>query len=76
MAICMTTFNYDKEKGRDASTLGDAFAVEILNRFSVEAERQMKEELPAVFCGKFTRTCQCKAGPGHTVVDQQPITAE
>ncbi len=39
-------FNYDKEKGRDASTLGDAFAVEIINHFPVEAERQMKEELP------------------------------
>jgi hypothetical protein len=43
------SFNYDSEKGRDASTLGDVFAVEIINRFPVEAERQMKEELPEGF---------------------------
>ena len=42
-------FNYDKQKGRDASTLGDAFAVEIINRFPVEADRQLKEELPPGF---------------------------
>jgi len=39
-------FNYDREKGRDVSTIGDAFAVEIINRFPVEAERRMKEDLP------------------------------
>jgi UDP-2,3-diacylglucosamine pyrophosphatase LpxH len=43
-------FNYDKESQqgnkRDSAALGDAFAVEILNRFPVEVERQMKGELP------------------------------
>ena len=43
------TFNYDKDKGRDASTLGDAFAVQIINRFPVEAERRMKDDLPPGF---------------------------
>jgi hypothetical protein len=43
------SFNYDKEKGRDASTIGDAFAVEIINRFPVEAEVRLKEILPPVF---------------------------
>jgi UDP-2,3-diacylglucosamine pyrophosphatase LpxH len=39
-------FNFNKEKGRNASSLGDAFAVEILNRFPVEVERQLGSELP------------------------------
>ena len=40
------SFNYNKEKGRDASSLGDAFAVEILNRFPVEVEKRVGSELP------------------------------
>ena len=43
------SFNYNKDKGRDASTLGDVFAVEIINRFPVEAERRLKEDLPPGF---------------------------
>lgn len=39
-------FNYSREKGRNSSTLGDAFAVEIINRFPLEVERRMKEDLP------------------------------
>jgi UDP-2,3-diacylglucosamine pyrophosphatase LpxH len=39
-------YNYDKEKGRDFAALGDAFAVEVMNRFPLEVERQMKDELP------------------------------
>lgn len=39
-------FNYSAEKGRNSSTLGDAFAVEIINRFPLEVERRMKDELP------------------------------
>jgi UDP-2,3-diacylglucosamine pyrophosphatase LpxH len=39
-------FNYSKEKGRNSSTLGDAFAVEIINRFPLEVERRMNEDLP------------------------------
>ena len=38
--------NYDKEKGRNASSLGDAFAVEILNRFPVEVQKKLGAELP------------------------------
>jgi hypothetical protein len=40
-------FNYSKERGRNASTLGDAFAVEILNRFPLEVEHRFKANLPA-----------------------------
>jgi hypothetical protein len=39
-------FNYSKEKGRNSSTLGDAFAVEIINRFPLEVERRLRNELP------------------------------
>ncbi len=39
-------FNFDPEKGRDASSLGDAFAVEILNRFPVEVQAHLGDELP------------------------------
>ncbi|MDI6769726.1 MAG: hypothetical protein QMD04_08625 [Anaerolineales bacterium] len=40
------SFNYSKDKGRDAATLGDAFAVEVLNRFPVEAQQRLGQELP------------------------------
>ncbi|MBI4731343.1 MAG: hypothetical protein HY781_04325 [Chloroflexi bacterium] len=44
------SFNYDKESDqenkRDSAALGDAFAIEIINRFPVEVERRMKGELP------------------------------
>lgn len=44
------SFNYDKESKqankRDSAALGDAFIVEIINRFPLEVERQMKGELP------------------------------
>ncbi len=40
-------FNYDPARGRDASSLGDAFAVEILNRFPVEVQQSLGEQLPA-----------------------------
>jgi|WetSurMetagenome_2_1015567.scaffolds.fasta_scaffold55509_3 UDP-2,3-diacylglucosamine pyrophosphatase LpxH len=43
------TFNFNKEEGRDSSTIGDAFAVEIINRFPVEARNYMKNDLPEDF---------------------------
>jgi hypothetical protein len=43
------SFNYNKKLGRDAASLGDAFAVEILNRFPVEVEQQLGGELPRSF---------------------------
>jgi hypothetical protein len=39
-------FNFDEARGRDAATLGDAFAVEVLNRFPVEVQRQLGPDLP------------------------------
>lgn len=37
--------NYSKENGRNASSLGDAFVVEIINRFTNEVERRLKNAL-------------------------------
>jgi UDP-2,3-diacylglucosamine pyrophosphatase LpxH len=42
-------FNYLPEKGRNAASIGDVFAVELLNRFPLEVERQLKNDLPAGF---------------------------
>jgi len=39
-------FNYDKTHGRDASSLGDAVAVEIINRFPVEVQSKFGNDLP------------------------------
>ena len=40
---CYDHFNYDVEKGRLASTLGDVFTVEMLNRFPLEVAKQLPE---------------------------------
>ena len=43
------SFNFDQGKGRNASSLGDAFAIEILNRFPVVVGQQLGSELPPSF---------------------------
>lgn len=40
-------FNYDKERGRNFGTLGDVFAVEVLNRFPVIVAQEVGDDLPA-----------------------------
>ncbi len=39
-------FNFDREKGRDYSTVGDAFTMDVCNRFPVEVEKRYKDDLP------------------------------
>ena len=39
-------FNFDREKGRDHATLGDAFTMDVCNRFPVEVQRQYGDQLP------------------------------
>ena len=39
-------FNYCKEKGRNAATLGDVFAVEVLDRFPLEVKRRLGDQIP------------------------------
>lgn len=39
-------FNYDEEKGRDSATLGDVFAMEMLNRYPLEVASHLGHELP------------------------------
>ncbi len=41
------TFNFDREKGRDVATLGDVFAMEMLNRFPLVVEKQLGSDAPA-----------------------------
>ncbi|NCP86108.1 hypothetical protein GW829_01905 [bacterium] len=39
-------FNFDREKGRNAATIGDVFAMEMLNRYPLEVERKLSGDLP------------------------------
>jgi len=39
-------FNFNPEKGRDFGTLGDVFAMEVLNRFPVEVQKRLGSQLP------------------------------
>ena len=43
---CFDKFNFNSEKGRDHATLGDVFAMEVLNRFPVEVQRRFGDQLP------------------------------
>ena len=43
---CFDKFNYDVRKGRDHATLGDAFTMDVCNRFPVEVQRRYGSELP------------------------------
>src|SRR5690606_31267822 len=42
-------FNFDKEKGREYSTIGDAFAMEVSTRFPIEVQKRFGDELPSEF---------------------------
>ena len=42
-------FNFNREQGRDVSTLGDALAIDLLNRFPLEVERAIRSALPDEF---------------------------
>ena len=44
---CYDKFNYDREKGRNHSALGDVFTMEVLNRFPVEVQKRYGDNLPA-----------------------------
>jgi UDP-2,3-diacylglucosamine pyrophosphatase LpxH len=39
-------YSYEEKAGRDASSLGDAIVVELVNRFPAEVEFRMDDELP------------------------------
>lgn len=40
-------FNFNREKGRDHSTLGDIFTMDVCNRYPVEVQRRYGDELPS-----------------------------
>ena len=39
-------FNFDKEKGRDAASLGDAFTMQVLNRYAVKVQQEFGSSIP------------------------------
>jgi hypothetical protein len=39
-------FNFHREKGRNAATLGDAFTMDVCNRFPVEVRRRHGDDVP------------------------------
>jgi UDP-2,3-diacylglucosamine pyrophosphatase LpxH len=43
---CFDMFNFDAEKGRNSSSIGDAFVMEVCNRYPVEAQRRYGDKLP------------------------------
>jgi len=42
-------FNYNQKQGRNVSTLGDALAIDLLNRFPIEVENRLSGVLPDSF---------------------------
>lgn len=44
---CYDKFNFDKEKGRDYGTIGDAFTMDVCNRFPIEVQKRYGDQLPA-----------------------------
>jgi UDP-2,3-diacylglucosamine pyrophosphatase LpxH len=43
---CFDKFNYDSEKGRDYSAVGDAFTMNVCNRYPVEVQKRYGDQLP------------------------------
>src|SRR5258706_487635 len=39
-------FNFDRERGRDHSALGDVFTMDVCNRYPLEVEKRFKGQLP------------------------------
>ena len=39
-------FNFNREKGRDHATLGDAFTMDVCNRYPIEVQRRYGDKLP------------------------------
>jgi len=57
-------FNYRQDVGRDAAVLGDAFAIQVLNRFPVEVEHRLGDALPPGLIGNL-----------HELVNVRPVLA-
>lgn len=48
-------FNYDREKGRDQSALGDVLGTEVLNRYPVAVQQRLGDELPPALVDSLRR---------------------
>jgi UDP-2,3-diacylglucosamine pyrophosphatase LpxH len=43
---CYDKFNYDQEKGRDHSALGDVLGMEVFNRYPLAVQKRLGDEVP------------------------------
>ncbi len=58
-------FNFDREKGRNYGTIGDAFTMDVCNRFPIEVQNQYGDHLPAGFVDSLTRTSRKRFNHGE-----------
>ncbi len=49
------SFNYDREKGRDHATLGDALGMEVFNRYPLAVQERFGDEIPAALVDSLRR---------------------
>jgi len=43
---CYDKFNFNREKGRNSSTLGDVFTMDVCNRYPIEVQKRYGNDLP------------------------------
>jgi UDP-2,3-diacylglucosamine pyrophosphatase LpxH len=52
---CFDNFNYNREKGRDHSTLGDALTMEVFNRYPLAVQKRFGNEIPTALVDSLRR---------------------
>lgn len=52
---CYDKFNYDRQKGRDHPTLGDALTMEVFNRYPLAVQQRFGDEIPAKLVDSLRR---------------------
>jgi len=52
---CFDSFNYDREKGRDHATLGDALCMEVFNRYPLAVQERFGDEIPPALVDSLRR---------------------
>ena len=52
---CYDNFNYDREKGRDHATLGDALSIEVFNRYPLAVQERIGDEIPPALVDSLRR---------------------
>ena len=52
---CYDKFNYDQEKGRDHSALGDVLGMEVFNRYPLAVQEQLGDDVPPALVNSLRR---------------------